>query len=64
MNAVVQKIESLSPELQQQVEDFVDFIRLRRPHSRRGVLRQGWGGGLRDLRDDYTALELQKKALE
>ena len=27
-------------------------------------LRQDWAGGLRDYRDQYTALELQRKALD
>ncbi len=60
----MQKIDALPPGLQQQVEDFVDYLRSKRPLSRPGTLRQDWGGGLSDLRDDYTALELQKKALE
>lgn len=27
-------------------------------------LRMDWAGGLREFRDKYTSLELQKKALE
>ena len=27
-------------------------------------LRQDWGGALKDFRDKYTSLELQKKAFE
>jgi hypothetical protein len=28
------------------------------------VLRQDWAGALRDVKNEYTSLDLQKKALE
>jgi hypothetical protein len=28
------------------------------------TLRQNWAGALRDLKKEYTSLDLQKKALE
>lgn len=57
-------VKVLPPDLQKEVEDFVRFLiekRLKRQGKR---LRQDWAGALRDYRDQYTSLELQKKALE
>ena len=34
----------------------------KRPKS--STLRQDWAGGLSEFRDQYTSIELQKKALE
>lgn len=64
MEKLEEKVRELPPQLQQEVEDFVDFL-LKRQEQRKGKkLRQDWAGALRDFRDKYTALELQKKALE
>lgn len=57
-------VKVLPPDLQKEVEDFARFLiekRLKRQGKR---LRQDWAGALRDYRDQYTSLELQKKALE
>ena len=63
MGDLVEKIKKLPPELRQEVEDFVEFL-LRKHASKRGrKLKQGWAGALRDYTDQYTSLELQKKAL-
>ena len=53
-------VKQLPPELQREVEDFVRFLlekRTRRPGAR---LRQDWAGALREFRDQYTSLELQR----
>ncbi len=66
--SVSQTLEEMSrllpPNLQQEVEDFIQFLieRQRQKHGR--ILRQDWVGAIRDYRDQYTSLELQKKALE
>jgi len=57
-------IKALPPELQREVEDFVRFLLEKRSKKRGKRLRQDWAGALRDYRDKYTSLELQKKALE
>ena len=57
-------IRELPPELRQEVEDFIRFLlqkRIKKPGKR---LRQDWAGALRDYRNQYTSLELQKKASE
>jgi hypothetical protein len=57
-------IKALPPELQREVEDFARFLIERRGQKRGEKLRQNWARALRDYRDQYTSLELQKKALE
>ena len=64
MRRLKDMIERLPPDLQREVQDFVDFLLERRRRKYGRKLRQDWAGALRDYRDRYTALELQKKALE
>lgn len=64
MKTLEEKIKELPPELQKDVFDFVEFLLEKRAKKRGKRLRQDWAGALRDYRDQYTSLELQKKALE
>jgi hypothetical protein len=64
MMQIEQKIKMLPPELQHEVEDFIEFLIERRKAKNGKKLRQDWAGALRDFRDQYTSLELQKKSLE
>jgi hypothetical protein len=57
-------IAELPPELKQEVDDFVDFLNERRTRKAGRRMRQQWAGALKEYRDQYTSLELQKKALE
>jgi hypothetical protein len=57
-------IEELSPYGQRQVRDFVEFLLLKRRRQAGRPLQQSWAGALTDYRHQYTALELQEKALE
>jgi hypothetical protein len=54
MKTIEELIKELPPELQQEVSDFAQFL----------LDRMTWAGGLREFRDQFTSLELQKKALE
>ena len=63
MKTLEQMIKNLPPDLRKEVEDFVEFLLKKRKKQKRGKLKQDWAGGLKDLRDKYTSLELQKKAL-
>jgi len=73
MRNLEQAIKKLPPALRREVEDFVGFLlekqklEKKKPTSKKETgrkLRQDWAGGLREFRDQYTSLELQKKALE
>jgi hypothetical protein len=57
-------VEELPPDVQREVRDFVEFLISKRSHAPGKKLRQDWAGTLRDYREEYSALELQKKALE
>jgi len=64
METLKEMINKLPPELQKEVKDFVEFLLERQKRKYGRKLRQDWAGALRDYREQYTALELQKKALE
>ncbi|MBI4333488.1 MAG: DUF2281 domain-containing protein [Chloroflexi bacterium] len=57
-------VKELPPELQDEVRDFARFLLSKRRKRKQKKLRLTWAGGLREFRDQYTSLELQKKALE
>ncbi len=64
-----EKIEHLPSELQQEVMDFIDFLldkcKQKPPEKgKKGKFKFDWEGGLADLKDKYTSVELQHKALE
>jgi len=64
MERVEEIVKELPPELQQEIEDFVQFLIEREKRKVGKKLRQDWAGALRDYCDQYTSLELQKMALE
>ena len=57
-------IDELPPDVQREVRDFVEFLISRHGRKPGTKLRQDWAGALREYRGEYSALELQKKALE
>ena len=64
MQSLEEKIKNLPPEYKQEVQDFVEFIlekRLKRERKKPGF---SWAGALKDLRDQYTSVELQHNILE
>lgn len=64
MTRLEQLVKDLPPNLQREVEDFAQFLVEKRhetPTAR--FLQQDWAGGLREFREQYSALELQQQAL-
>jgi len=61
---VIRKTAELPEELQREVADFVEFLSRKRARPHRKKLRLDWAGGLKDLRDKYTSVELQHKVLD
>jgi hypothetical protein len=57
-------VKELPPSAQRIVRDFVEFLLVKHSSRSGRKLRQDWAGILRDYRAQYTALELQRKALE
>ena len=64
MASIEERMKKLSPELQMEVENFIDFLLEKAKRRPERKLRLDWAGGLKEYRDKYTSLELQKKALE
>ena len=64
MKTLVELIAQLPPEMQREVQDFVEFLLEKRVSKPKGELRLDWRGALRDLREKYTSVELQHKLLE
>ena len=63
MKSIEERIKELPPELQQEVEDFVEFLIEKRVRKPKSQLKLDWRGALRDLRDQYTSVELQHEIL-
>ena len=62
---VEKKIDKLSPELQKEVIDFIDFLILKnKPFSniKKNKFNFNWEGGLSDIKNKYSSVELQHKA--
>ncbi len=57
-------VEELPPDAQAQVRDFIESLLTKRGRKPAGKLRQDWAGALRDVRDQGSAVELQRKALD
>ena len=64
MKTLEELIRELPPELQREVADFVEFLLEKYRKKAKGQLQLDWRGALRDLRDQYTSVELQHKVLE
>ncbi|MBI3987464.1 MAG: DUF2281 domain-containing protein [Lentisphaerae bacterium] len=61
---IAETVSKMPPQLQKEVEDFVLFLAKReRPRSTRKLL-QNWAGALKEYRETFTSVSLQKKALE
>jgi len=54
----------LPEDIRGEVRDFVEFLIAKKRSGDGHKLGQNWAGALREYRDKYTALELQKKAID
>jgi len=57
-------VQELPPDLRAEVRDFVEFLLSKRGQRTSQILRQDWAGALSEYRQRYTALELQRLALD
>ena len=64
MKNLEKKISILPPELQQEVEDFVEFLIEKKMKRPKGKPKFNWAGALKELREQYTSVELQHKISE
>jgi hypothetical protein len=54
-------VKELPPDCKEEVRDFVEFLLEKRARRTRSKPKFGWAGALKDLRDQYTSVELQHK---
>jgi len=64
MESLEDIVAKLPPEQQQEVRDFAQFLAEKKVHTKRRRLKLDWAGGLKEFRDRYTSLELQKKSMD
>jgi len=64
IDEAVRRATELPENLQREVADFIEFLAERRKRKAGYRLRQDWAGAMKEYRDQYTSLELQKKSLE
>jgi hypothetical protein len=58
------KMQELSPALQQEVVDFIDFLKAKYRIKPPQKLTFSWAGCLRDYKDQFTGIQLQKEVLK
>ena len=62
--SIEEAVRLLPSEIRDQVRDYIDSLLEKRVRALGAELRLDWRGALRDLRDQYTAVELEHKAAE
>ena len=63
MQNLSETIDNLPPDIQQKVFDYIDEL-TKDSKKKRKKLSLNWAGGLKDYKNQFTSLELQKKSLE
>ena len=61
---IIEKLNTLPDTKQREVLNFVEALVAQGRLEQQGTLQQEWAGALKDFRDKYTSLELQRKASE
>ncbi len=64
MKPIEELVKELPPDLQHEVREFVESLVEKKARPKQRRMRMTWAGALKEYRDQYTSLELQKKALE
>jgi len=64
MQTLKELVEQLPSDVQQEVRDFVEFLLEKRGKKPKGKPKFDWAGALKDLRDQYTSVQLQHQIAE
>lgn len=64
MDTIEQKLKRLPKNLQREVSNYIDFLLTKKKVNSQRKPKLSWIGGLKEYREQYSALDLQKKALE
>jgi len=63
MQNLAETINNLPADLQEKVFDYIEELKRSRKKKKK-KLSLKWAGGLREYKDKYTSVELQKKSLD
>jgi hypothetical protein len=64
IDSVVPTLARLPPDLRQEALEYIEYLVAQVDLTDLPVLKFDWAGSLSDLKDQYTSVELQHKALE
>ncbi|MBC8044513.1 MAG: DUF2281 domain-containing protein [Rhizobacter sp.] len=70
MSVIEEKFQRLTPERQRELLDFAEFLEYKEQSGELQIAEDtpgfnfSWRGALAHLKDQYTSVELQKKAME
>jgi hypothetical protein len=64
MKSLEDKLRELPPELQQEVESFIQSLAARMKPKGINQARLDWAGALQELSAEYTSVDLQHKVLD
>ena len=59
VKSINEMVNELAPGQQAEVRDFVEFLLAKHRSSPRRKPQFDWAGALKDMRDDYTSVDLQ-----
>ena len=57
-------VRELPPDMAAEVRDFAEFLLEKRARVTEAEFRLDWRGALRDLREQYTSVELEHKSFD
>ena len=57
-------INELPPDMHIEVRDFIEFLLTKREQRSESALRQDWAGALREHRQEYSSLDLERRAMD
>jgi hypothetical protein len=64
MDTIADMVKELPPELQEEVRQFVQSLLKKRRRRPRGTPSFSWAGALKDMRGQYTSVQLQHQIAE
>jgi hypothetical protein len=64
MSALAEFVEQLPPDIQKEIKDFAEFLLEKRAKKRHKMPNFDWEGGLSDMGEQCTSVELQHKILK
>ena len=64
MKPLEELIKELPSDMRTEVRDFVEFLLTKREQRDKMTLSQDWAGALKEHRQKYTSLDLERQAMD